>query len=186
MDIYVIQYKHCKKCDTLKSKDYFSKDKHHKDGLQSRCKSCVKEYKEKNKQKLKEYKKNYIKSKRENDILLNIRDHICRGINKALSANGYTKNSKTYEILGCSYDEFKIHIEQQFLKGMSWDNRSKWHLDHIIPLSFACTEDEILKVSHYSNFRPMWAKDNIIKRNTLTECALNHPIYKEIIQARIV
>lgn len=79
--------------------------------------------------------------------------------------NGYSKKSRTYEILGCSYEDFKIHLEQQFTEGMTWESLGKWHLDHIIPISSAKTEEEVIKLNHYTNFQPLWAIDNLIKGN---------------------
>jgi hypothetical protein len=63
----------------------------------------------------------------------------------------------------CSFEEFFIHIESQFIDGMSWENRSLWHIDHIIPLATAKTEEEILRLNHYTNLRPLWALDNLKK-----------------------
>ena len=101
-----------------------------------------------------------------------------------IANNGYTKRSKTSVILGCTFDEFYNHIEKQFLPNMNWDNRSEWHLDHIVPISFGESEEEILLLNHYSNFRPLWAKDNIMKSNALTEESIKHPIYKTIMDNR--
>ena len=67
--------------------------------------------------------------------------------------------------LGCSIDEFKVHIENQFVEGMSWENRDEWHLDHIIPLaSFDLTNrQEFLQACHYTNIQPLWATENLSK-----------------------
>jgi hypothetical protein len=46
---------------------------------------------------------------------------------------------------------------------MSWDNYGEWHIDHIIPLASADTEEEVLKLYHYTNLQPLWAIDNIRK-----------------------
>jgi len=48
---------------------------------------------------------------------------------------------------------------------MNWDNQGKWHLDHIIPISWAKDIDDILKLNHYTNFKPMWGIENIRKGN---------------------
>jgi hypothetical protein len=48
---------------------------------------------------------------------------------------------------------------------MSWDNKHLWHIDHIIPLSSAKTEDELKQLCHYTNLQPLWAADNIKKSN---------------------
>lgn len=74
-----------------------------------------------------------------------------------------TKNNTTFELVGCSPQELKIHLEQKFIYGMSWDNQGEWHIDHIIPLSSAETEEELYKLCHFTNLQPMWALDNIKK-----------------------
>jgi hypothetical protein len=81
---------------------------------------------------------------------------------------GFSKKSKTFEILGCTFEEFKIHIEKQFKPWMNWENRGKyngkinfgWDLDHIIPIYKAKTEEEIFHLNHYTNFQPLCSKIN--------------------------
>jgi hypothetical protein len=46
---------------------------------------------------------------------------------------------------------------------MSFDNYGQWHIDHIIPLATAKTEQDVYTLSHYTNLQPLWAKDNISK-----------------------
>jgi len=59
------------------------------------------------------------------------------------------------------------HIEAQFKSGMTWENwsRTGWHLDHIKPLSSFDLSDraQFLEACHYTNYQPLWAKDNLIK-----------------------
>lgn len=78
------------------------------------------------------------------------------------------KSKRTQEIIGCSYEELKIHIENQFTEGMSWDNygMNGWHVDHIKPLAMANNEEEIIASNHYTNLQPMWALDNLKKGAT--------------------
>jgi hypothetical protein len=73
------------------------------------------------------------------------------------------------EIVGLSSEELKIYIESKFLEGMTWENYGLhgWHIDHIIPLSSVKTEDEIIKLCHYTNLQPLWAKDNLSKHNKI-------------------
>lgn len=52
---------------------------------------------------------------------------------------------------------------------MSWGNYGDWHIDHIIPLSLAKTEEETYKLCHYTNLQPLWAKDNLTKGNKLIQ-----------------
>jgi hypothetical protein len=85
----------------------------------------------------------------------------------ALEQNGFRKESTTAKILGCSWKQFTKHIESQFTNGMSWDNRSEWQLDHILPLSCATTIKGLEKLSHYTNIRPLWAAENRRKSDNL-------------------
>lgn len=134
-----------------------------------------KKYRQENGEKIKAVK---IQYQQENRLLLNekarirnskrykdcalyaIKERARRSIRRIFEQYGYTKKSKSFEIIGCTVEEFKAHLESQFLEGMSWENRSKWQIDHFIPLASAKTESEILKLNHYSNLRPMWASDN--------------------------
>ena len=86
-------------------------------------------------------------------------------IGVSIKNQGYTKKSKTSIILGVSFEEFKIHIENLFQEGMTWENHGEWHLDHRIPISWGENEEEVIKLNHYLNFQPLWAEDNMIKGN---------------------
>ncbi len=110
----------------------------------------------------------YIKLKKNNDYLFDLKLRIRIRISGVFSLKGYTKKSKTVDILGCNYDEFKSHIENQFVDGMSWVNRREWHLDHVLPISLAKTEEEVITLNHYTNFQPLWASDNLKKGNKVT------------------
>lgn len=124
-------------------------------------------YRELNKEKLYEQRKNWRYNKLSSDPLFklscNIRTLIGNSFNRG--TNQFRKNAKTENILGCTIEEFKYYVENKFKQGMSWDNRIEWHLDHIIPISLATTEEEIIKLNHYTNFQPLWAEENIRKGN---------------------
>ena len=105
----------------------------------------------------------YESQKMKSDDLFRLKKNVRRLVLKTFEDAGFSKNSKTAEILGCSFEFFKAYIEQRFLSGMGWHNRSEWHLDHIIPVSSAETEKQVIKLNYYTNFRPLWAKDNLSK-----------------------
>ena len=77
------------------------------------------------------------------------------------------KNAGTFQLVGYSAEELRTHLERQFLKGMSWENMDRWHIDHIVPLSsFTITgpdDPELRRAWALPNLRPLWAKDNIRK-----------------------
>ncbi len=83
----------------------------------------------------------------------------------ALKHSGARKSQSTIALLGCSIPDLKSYLESKFLPGMTWDNRSSWHIDH----RKACAKFDLTDVDqqrqcfHYSNLRPLWAVDNLRK-----------------------
>jgi hypothetical protein len=78
----------------------------------------------------------------------------------------YSKNKTTSvtNLVGCSMEELRAHIESQFQPGMTWDNwaRFGWHLDHVKPIASFDRPDHP-DCWHYSNLQPLWWKDNLEK-----------------------
>jgi len=109
----------------------------------------------------------YQVQKRKTDALFKLRCCITSNIYGAIKRQGYSKNTKTYQILGCTFEEFKQHLEKQFTEGMTWENQGQWHLDHIYPVSLAKDEQHLIQLNHYTNFQPLWAIDNFIKGNKI-------------------
>ena len=116
-----------------------------------------------------EYRRGYIKKRRSNDFIFKLRMDTSTLIRRAFRNNGYSKKSRTHQILGCDFEVFKSHIEKQFTKGMTWENKGEWHLDHIYPVSLARDEQHLIELNHYTNFQPLWAFDNLSKGNKIVE-----------------
>ena len=164
----------CTKCKEEKELIEFHKSVKKLFGVNNICKLCSKEvlrlWRKNNIEKVKEHSKKYkIKEYKKNrkkiDSLFKLKCNISSLIYLSFKRNRHRKNSKTKEILGCSIDYFKIYLEKQFTKGMSWDNSGDWHLDHIYPVSLAKDEEHLIQLNHYSNFQPLWAIDNFKKGN---------------------
>lgn len=187
--------KKCVTCKEDKDLSEFHKNKNEKDGLYTQCKYCVqkrdKKYRQKNRESILKQKKEYYqkvkvlisehrkskeyrdiinikkKQRKETDPLYKMKCTISNLIYNSIKNKKFTKKSKSFEILGCSYEHFREHIENQFTDGMSWENAGEWHYDHIYPVSLAKTEEELIKLNHYTNFQPLWAKDNLSKSNKI-------------------
>ena len=87
---------------------------------------------------------------------------------------------RSEEILGCSFEFFKKHIETQFQQGMSWNNHGHWHLDHKVPLDIATSTEELIKLNHWTNFQPLWAIENLEKNCKLLDEHLE--LFKSLIK----
>lgn len=90
----------------------------------------------------------------------------------AIALNGARKHAPTFRALGYTREQLMAHLERQFISGMSWANYGQWHVDHILPLSsfsFTSTEcDDFKQAWALTNLRPLWALDNIKKKDRRT------------------
>lgn len=125
----------------------------------------TKKWRDKNKDKIRNYQSNYNKERYNTDILFRLKTNYRNRLKEIFREYGYTKNNRSIDYLGCDIEFLKGHLESQFTDGMSWENKGfyGWHIDHIIPLSSAKTEDEVYKLFHYTNLQPLWCKDNMVK-----------------------
>lgn len=94
-------------------------------------------------------------------LVKNIRNRV----DLAIKAHHATKKDRTLVLVGCTVASLVKYIESKFLDGMSWDNRSRWHIDHIIPISRFDLRDPAQQAAafHYTNLQPLWAEDNLRK-----------------------
>tara|TARA_Y100001968_G_scaffold127435_1_gene116339 strand:- start:81 stop:794 length:714 start_codon:yes stop_codon:yes gene_type:complete len=164
------------------------KNKHDKwlDNNQEKVKEWRKNYANNNREKLNKYQQRYrdkypekaklrgrkhteIKRKRypkRDAVLGRMRASIHGLIKRGKTKQGLINSKK----IGCNSHEFMAHIESQFTKGMNWENRDSWHIDHIRPCnSFDLfNESEIEVCFNWRNLRPLCGKENLQKQDTYT------------------
>jgi hypothetical protein len=122
-----------------------------------------KKYQQENKEKINAWKNNYNNS----NPVRKLRSRLRSRVRKFFYYKGYKKKNSTEKILGANWKTVESFMEAKFVDGMNWDNIGEWHIDHIIPLSSAETEQETIKLCHYTNLQPLWAFDNLSKGNSL-------------------
>ena len=175
--------KECTKCKETKELDEFYKDKRMTDGHGSWCKLCNhqsrKNYYHTNKDtaresaakwvkanpdKVRAIKRRYFKAKYQRDTHFRFIYLTRKRINNALRGN--SKSASTIELLGCTPEHARFHIESQFTDGMTWDNI---HIDHIQPCASFDLEDPIeqQRCFHYTNLQPLFAEDNLRKSDSI-------------------
>jgi len=100
------------------------------------------------------------KERYHSDIKYRLKRNLGNRIRKAM--NGKDKSIRTRNLLGCSIEYFKQHLESQFTEGMTWDNKDEWHIDHIKPIALFNLLDrkDQKKCFHYTNLQLLWAIDN--------------------------
>ena len=184
----IMQIKTCSKCKKQKTLNNFAKEKAGKFGVRGECKSCKnaeckkwrdknKEYDKKRQAKWRNENPDYSKSweiknknKRKKQRSLWFSKNPARKVAANLRNRLYhlligRKSAPTMELIGCSIDELKHHLESKFTEGMSWDNYGEWHVDHIKPcVLFDLSDPKQQRLCfNYKNLRPLWAIENLKK-----------------------
>jgi len=129
-------------------------------------------YREDNYEKIRKYNNIYNKSKYITDPNFKIRKLLSHRLYMAV--RNTFKKGKTLDMLGCSIEEFKLYLEQQFKPEMNWDNHGiVWEMDHIK----ACAKFDLSNIEeqkecfHYTNIQPLFKT---------TETAEQHGYQNEI------
>lgn len=146
------QTRTCTHCRTTKPlTDYYD------NGMAAKCKECTKALK------IERARKAGVKPRRPRDpIVAAIANNLRTRIWHAL--RGVKKSQRTRRILGCTFEEFKLHLERHFEPGMSWANHGfhGWHIGHVVDCCAFDLKDETQQklCFHYTNMKPQWAADN--------------------------
>jgi hypothetical protein len=157
-------------------REYREKNKEKYKEYYEKSKETYSKYREKNKDKIRERMNKYFRERKEIDPLFKLSCNIRTMIYNSLIKKGYSKETKSYDILGIDYDELKLYFESKFESWMNWDNHGLyngdfnygWDIDHIIPLASAENEEDLIRLNHYSNLQPLCSKVNRdIKKSTL-------------------
>jgi 5-methylcytosine-specific restriction endonuclease McrA len=138
-------------------------------------KQYAKKYAEENRPELNAYRREYEKERVKTDDIYKFKKSIRCLISNSIKNKGFTKKSRVAKILGCSFNEFINYVESKFRTWMNWSNHGKytgdynqtWQLDHIIPISSAKSEIEVIELNHYTNFQPICSKINNEKSNRI-------------------
>ena len=175
-------FSHCKKCVSKKQAAHYAENKDSKaqygksyyqanrEKVLARCRA----YRAKSKPAKRIRKANmkwlsaWKRLKRGQDVQFAIREKLRKQIWARLKRAGASKRATTIQLLGCSVQEFRKHMESLWKSGMAWNNHGKvWHIDHIRPLSsFDLTRlDQQLEAFHFSNTQPLFAFENLTKKD---------------------
>jgi hypothetical protein len=149
-----------------KNKIILKKKKHDKYLItKNLVKQYVSDYYQRNKKICNERKAKRNKIRCELDVGFKIKQNLRSRISQLL--RGYNKSNHSLELIGCSVEFLKKHLESQFTEGMNWNNYgiSGWVVDHIQPCaSFDLSKPkEQKKCFNYKNLQPLWEIDNLHK-----------------------
>lgn len=116
----------------------------------------------------KQWAKEYRKKKPHMRVISNIRIRMRQIVKECKHGSN---SMRTRAAIGCSASFLRLHIESMFKPGMSWINYGDWHVDHLIPLSFAKGDAGVAQsLNHWTNLRPEWAQANMAKGGSMDYC----------------
>lgn len=147
------------------NKEYFkNKSKEYYETNKDKINADHKLWLNNNKDKVKKYRAKETTKRKQNPILkleLQLRNRIRESFTK----HKYKKNLKLELITGLDVHSLRNHLIETFKSnyGYDWDRIEKVHIDHIKPLKNAKTEEDVIKLCHYSNLQLLKADDNLKK-----------------------
>ena len=152
------------------NKDRLSK-KFHEYYLENseQLKEYQKEYRVNNHKKYYSRKLRYKYNKIATNEVFKLKEQLRNMLRWSFRRKGYLKSKRTKEIIGCDVDFFINYLKETFKNnyGYEWDGKESVHIDHIIPLATANTEEEVLKLCHYTNLQLLKASDNLEKNDKI-------------------
>ena len=92
-------------------------------------------------------------------------------LRRVLTMTRSRKDKKSEYILGYTKEELRSHLESQFRDGMSWSDRSSFHIDHIIPVAYflrnGITDPAVINA--LSNLQVLTPEENRQKSDSFSE-----------------
>ena len=107
----------------------------------------------------------YEENRKKIDPVFKLKKQIRNEIRMSFNRRGFRKSERTEEIVGCTLQELYDHLCKTYLirYGEEYNGNRVVHIDHIIPLANAHTEDEVRKLCRWDNLQLLTAEDNLIK-----------------------
>lgn len=159
----------CKECVHLRQKEWYIKNKERilieRKEYRNKNGDKIKKWKNENKNKINESRRKYTKERFEKDYIFKLKHQLRKMIFRSFERKGYIKSKHTEEIIGISVEKFYEYLLETYKSnyGYEWNGTEKVHIDHIVPLATAKTEEEVMRLCNYKNLQLLKAKDNLRK-----------------------
>jgi hypothetical protein len=179
--------KRCNKCKEIRPLERFTFSPRRKGGPKSRrsyCKQCsyirarsdlktrernklyIKKYQQRPEVKARMNQNFYRRSKEraKSDPIYRLTLRLRVAVRQGIMRRGYTKRSRTAQLLGADFNTVINHLIKTAIDTYGYYTDIKdYHIDHIMPCSSATTEEELIKLQHYTNLQLLTPEDNFKK-----------------------
>ena len=107
----------------------------------------------------------YVANKRATDQIYKLKCQTRKIVYQSFARKGGIKPERSEQVIGLPIDDFVSYLKGTYKEvyGKEWNGVEKVHIDHIIPLATATTEEDVLRLCHYTNLRLITEEDNLRK-----------------------
>lgn len=168
--------KTCTICGRELPVDMFGLAKRESDGRRYECNDCRRKEREGNKERTKEYKKEYYRqnkdniaekcrNRRETDEVYRIAKDTSLRLRRCFNRDGDVDALFITRTVGLPPKDFVSYLNHTFVEryGYMYENKKDVEIDHIIPISTAKTIEDVKRLNTYTNLQLLTCIDNSIK-----------------------
>lgn len=107
----------------------------------------------------------YEENRKKIDPVFKLKKQIRNEIRMSFNRGGFRKSVRTEAVVGCTLQELYDHLCMTYRVryGMEYNGNDPVHIDHIVPLSKAHTEEEVFNLCRWDNLQLLTAEDNLAK-----------------------
>ncbi len=140
-----------------------------------KIRASSKEYAQKNIEAVRKKKRDHVRKRYKTDPGFRLNRAVSESLRRGIKSSKAGRHWET--LLDYSLSDLKLHIENLFTDGMSWENHGngvgKWNIDHKIPVAVFNFSDpahpDFNRCWALSNLQPMWANDNARKKDKIDQ-----------------
>lgn len=151
--------------DTCNADIYREKSRKYSEANREKCLESHREYQKNNRERLSKLTNAYRKERYHSDPMFKLQCHLRNTINQSFTRYDTYKPKKNKDVIGMTSAELRVYLLKTFEEtyGYAWDQKEPVHIDHIVPLSTAKTQNDLVRLCHYTNLQLLKARDNLSK-----------------------
>jgi len=128
-----VGFRTCRFCHKLKPLEEMVAHAHAQQGRDTKCRECQRVYLKGFTEKYKPIRNKLFRERKEKDPRFKLETNTRSVIRHALA---YGQDSVLKRITGANLSELREAFVPHFQEGMTWDEKSKWTIDHYVPVSY--------------------------------------------------
>lgn len=156
----------CKKCNTLKQTSSFIRQHDRKTIVGTVCNACI------------AYGRHLTYKKRTASTELKFINIVRSRVHKMYKAINTKKRTRTSKLIGTTASKLEAYLILTAINNYGyWYEGCAYHIDHVIPLSWAQSVQEIKKLCHWTNLQYLTPEHNMKKHDYVYDPIVDHKTF---------